>query len=267
MVVPRDPPPLYSWEVLPGLYPALPRPKVPRWRAGRAAAAALLVVAVVGAALGAVLVYDGWEASRPSSFTIAGSVDHLVGGFAQPIAGATVTLTNDANASTRVVTGFDGAFSFGSVPSGGVTLNVTAPGYEPATVTTFVSSVYQTAATGIEVDLTSGASGVGSTVVLAPFPDLEQFLASVGSGAALLAIIAVVAGYAAIATMRDDRPAVGVVGGAAGVLAPLVPFYLTLSSAFPLVESLTAILAGAGAFALTLRVVQLGQTGPAPDPD
>ncbi|MGC2360173.1 MAG: hypothetical protein WA691_07740, partial [Thermoplasmata archaeon] len=30
-VVPRDPPPLYSWEVLPGLYPALPRPRVPRW--------------------------------------------------------------------------------------------------------------------------------------------------------------------------------------------------------------------------------------------
>ncbi|MGC2788982.1 MAG: hypothetical protein WA547_02845, partial [Thermoplasmata archaeon] len=45
-VVPRDPPPLYSWEVLPGLYPALPRPRVPRWRARRAAAAALLVVAV-----------------------------------------------------------------------------------------------------------------------------------------------------------------------------------------------------------------------------
>ncbi|MGI0131138.1 MAG: carboxypeptidase-like regulatory domain-containing protein, partial [Thermoplasmata archaeon] len=267
VVVPRDPPPLYSWEVLPGLYPALPRPRVPRWRVRRAAAAALLVVAVVAAALAAVLVYDAWQASRPASFTISGSVDHPVGGSVQPIAGARVTLTNDANRTTSAVTGFDGSFLFNDVPSGGVTLNVTAAGYLPATVTTFVSPIYRATVSGIQVVLAPGSAGNGSTTALAPFPDLEQFLASLGSGAALLALIALVAGLAAIATVRDDRPAFGVVGGGAGVLAPLVLFYLTLSSVLPLVESVTAIVAGAGAFTLTLRALQLVQTGPAPDPD
>jgi hypothetical protein len=267
VVVPRDPPPLYSWEVLPGLYPALSRPRAPRWRVRRAAAAALLVVAVVAAALGAAMVYDAWDATRPATFTIDGVVSHSVSGAAEPLVGADVRLTNDANHSTTLATGFDGSFSFSNVPSGGVTLNVTATGFSPATVTTFVSPIYQTAATGIEIVLTPGTVANGSNVALAPFPDLEQFLASLGSGAVLLAIIALVAGFAAVATTREDRPALGVVGGAAGALSPLVLFYLTLSTAFPLVESLTAIAAGAGAFTLTLRAVQLMQTGPAPDPD
>lgn len=267
VVVPRDPPPLYSWEVLPGLYPALPRPRIPRWRVRRAAAAALLVVAVVAATLGAVLIYDAWDASRPASFTIAGTVFREVAGASQPLAGATVVLTNDANRSTNWVTGFDGSFSFVNVPSGGVSLNVSAAGYSPATLTTFVSPIYQTAATGIAIVLVPGAASNGSNTALAPFPDLEQFLASIGSGAAVLGIIALVAGFAAIATAREDRPALGVVGGAAGALSPLVLFYLALSSALPIVESLTAIVAGAGAFTLTLRAVQLMQTGPAPDRD
>jgi hypothetical protein len=153
------------------------------------------------------------------------------------------------------------------VPSGGVTLNVSAAGYAPATVTTFVSSVYGTQATGLEIVLAPGGPGNGSTVALAPFPDLEQFVASVGSGAILFGIIAAVAGCAAVVTARADRPAAGVVGGAGGLVAPLVLAYLTLSSAFPLVEEVTAVIAGAGAFTVALRALQMAQTGPAPDAD
>ncbi|MCI4338754.1 MAG: carboxypeptidase-like regulatory domain-containing protein [Thermoplasmata archaeon] len=267
VVVPRDPPPLYSWEVLQGLYPPLTRPRVPKWRARRAVAAALIVVTVLAAGLAAVLVYEGYDASRPSSFTVDGTVDHQVGGIPQPLDGAKVVLTNDGNHASEVFTVLDGTFAFSNVPPGGVTLNVTAAGFAPLTVTTFVSVVYLTQATGLQIVLSPGGPDNSSTVALAPFPDLEQFLASVGSGAVLLGIIALVAGFAAVATFRDDRPAIGVVGGAAGLVAPLVLFYLSLSAVFPLLEGLSAILAAAGSFTLALRAIQLAQTGPAPDFD
>jgi hypothetical protein len=258
---------LYSWEVLQGLYPPLNRPRVPRWRARRAVAAALLAVAVIAAGLAAVLVYEGYDASRPAAFTVDGTVDRDIGGVPRPLLGAKVVLTNDANHASQVFTAPDGTFAFSNVPPGGVTINVTSPGFSPVTVTTFVSVVYLTQATGLQIVLTPGGTGNASTISLAPFPDLEQFLASVGSGAVLLGIIALVAGFAAVATFREDRPAVGVVGGAAGLLAPLVLFYLSLSAVFPVLEVLTAILAAAGSFTLALRAIQMVQTGPAPDFD
>lgn len=265
VVVPRDPPPLYTWEVLPGLYPPMARPRVPRWRARRPVAAALLAVAVVGAALVGVLVYDGLAATAPGPFVVNGTVVHPVGSTDQPLVGAEVVMTDDAGRSSTQTTGVGGGFSFSGLPPGGVTLNVTAPGFTTVTLTTFVSSIYGTQAEGLEVALAPGSSTNVTTVALAPFPDLEQFLASVGSGAVLLGLIAVVAGAAAVATARADRPALGVVGGAAGAVAPLVLFYLSLSSAFPLLEALSAVVAAAGSFTLAIRAIQLAQTGPAPD--
>jgi hypothetical protein len=266
-VVPRDPPPLYSWEVLPGLYPALPRPRVPRWRIRKAAAAALVVVAVLAASFAAILVYDAWDAAQPAAFTVDGSVGHQVGNVVEPLPGARVVLANDANRSTTVITGFDGSFSFTNVPPGGVTLNVSATGYSPLSITTFVSSVYLAPATGLQVVLSPGNADNGSSVALAPFPDLEQFVASMGSAAVLLGLIAIVAGVTAIVTMREDRPALGVVGGAAGALSPLVLFYLALPAVVPFLLEGCAVISAAGAFTLCLRVVQMSQTGPAPGPD
>ena len=265
VVVPREPPPLYSWEVFPGLYPALPSPRRPRRRAYWAAGVALLVVALFAAGFAAVLVYDAWQAARPASFVVDGTVGRYVDAGFEPLAGATVTLTNEENRSTTLVTGFEGTFLFSSVPPGGVTLNVSAPGYAPLSVTTFVSSVYAAPSTDLDIALTPGSPENASTVALAPFPDLEQFEASIGSGAVLLGIVVVVAGAAALATMRDERPALGVVGGAAGLVSPLVMYFLSLSVAFPLLTGATAVLAAAGAFALVLRAVRLTQSGPAAD--
>ena len=267
VVVPRDLPPLYSWEVLPGLYPPMPRPRVPRWRVRRVVAVALLTIAVVGAGLAAVLVYDGYDASRPASFLVSGTVAEAEGAEGTPIVGAQVVLTNDAGRTTTEFTAPDGSFSFTGVPAGGVTLNITATGYDPITISTFVSVVWGTQATGLAVLMYPGSGTNSSLVALAPFPDMEQFLASLGSGAILLGIIALVAGVAAVASVRDDRPALGVVGGAGGLVAPLVLFYLSLSSAFPLLEGVSAVLAAAGSFVVALRAVQMAQTGNAPDFD
>ena len=243
----------------------MPRPRVPRWRVRRVVAASLLAIAVVGAALAAVLVYDGYAATRPASFVVDGSVAESVGGVDRPIAGANVVLSNDAGRTTSEFTTPDGSFSFTGVPPGGVSLNVTAVGFSPMTVSTFVSLVWGTQATGLVILLSPGSAANASAVALAPFPDLEQFVASAGSGAVLLGIIALVAGFAAIATFRYDRPALGVVAGAGGLVAPLVMYYLALSSAFPLLEDLTAVLAATGSFVVALRAVQMAQTGNAPD--
>jgi hypothetical protein len=266
VVAPRDLPPLYSWEVYPGLYPELPRPRVPRWRLRPAAAAALVIVAVASAGIAGGLLFAGWDADQPAHYTISGTVVSGTAGGG-PVAGARVTLTNDAGQNTSALTGFDGAFSFSNVPEGGVALNVSATGYAPATLYAFVSNVYATQTTGLEIPLSPGTVSNGTSIALTPFPDMEQFLASVGAAAALLAMIALVAGFAAVATIREDRPAIGVVGGAAGLLSPLALVYLSLSSALPVLIDTTAVTAAAGAFVLALRALQLAQTGPAPDPD
>jgi hypothetical protein len=267
VVAPRELPPLYSWEVVPGLYPELPRPRVPKWRVRRAAAATLLVVAVVAAGIVAGLVVAGWDAAQPARYTISGTVVGASGDSTSPLAGAVVTLVDDQNRSTTQVTGFDGGFSFANVMQGGVAINVSDSGYAPVTLYTFVSNVYVAQSSGIQIVMTPGTASNGSVVALTPFPDMEQFLASVGGAAVLLGIVALVAGFAAVATIRDDRPAFGVLGGAAGLLSPLALVYLSLSSALPILIDLTAITAGAGAFVVAIRATQIAQTGPAPDPD
>jgi Carboxypeptidase regulatory-like domain len=265
VVVPRDPPPLYTWEVLPGLYPALPPPRIPRRRGTSAVTIALLAIAVLAAAFAGVLVYDAWVAVQPASFGVTGTVESTSGGFPQPLVGATVVLTNDANHSSTEVTGIDGGFSFTSVPSGGVTLNVSDPGYASISVSTFVSSVYAGPSQGIVIDLAPGTPANVTTVALAEFPDLEQFVAALGSGAILLAVVTVVAGAAAVVTSRADRPALAVIGGASGILSPFVVYYLSLSSVSLLVTAGTAVVAAAGTFVVTWRALQMAQTGPAAD--
>jgi hypothetical protein len=268
VVVPRDPPPLYSWEVLPSLYPTLPRPQVPRWRARRAAAGALIGVVILAGVFGGVLGYYGALAPAPGNYAVSGTVDRELGGGATgPAPGATILLTEEGGKTLVQSAAPDGSFAFSGVPTGGISLNVSLPGYAPVTVDTFASSVYDAGTTGISVTLVAGGLGNGTTVSFTPFSDLESFLASIGSGVALLGLVAVVAVVAAVLTLRQDRPALGVVGGGAGLLAPLALYLLDLGAAFPGLVLASSLLAAFGGFALGLRAVEMGQTGPAPESD
>jgi hypothetical protein len=224
---------------------------------------ALLAISIASAALAGVLVYDAWQAVQPATFGVSGSVESNTNGFLQPLAGATVVLTNDANHSSTVVTGPTGTFSFSAVPTGGVTLNVSAAGYASQSVSTFVSNVYAGPSSGIVVTLAPGTPTNVTSVALADFPDLEQFVASLGAGAILLGIVTVVAGAAAVITARAERPAIGVIGGAAGMLSPLAVVFLSLSSVSLAVSGGTAAVAAVGAFVVAWRAVQMAQTGPA----
>ena len=262
VVVPRDPPPLYSWEVLPGLYPALPPPKVPRWRPRRAAAFALVATAVIAAVLAGFLAYYGVEAQAAGSFRISGTIDAtLSNGVTVPASDARVLLTTEGNQSTVEYTGPTGDFAFDGVPTGGVTLNITLAGYSPVDVQSFVSTIYSSGNTGIQVTLSPGGPSNGTTLALSPFPDLETFVASIDSGVVLLFLAAGVAGGAAAITLRSDRPAIGIVGGGAGLFAPIALYFLALGPVFPTLVGISSIVAGLGTFCLAIRAGELARYG------
>lgn len=267
VVVPRDPPPLYTWEVLPGLYPALPLPRRPRVRLRRMAEAALIGVAVVAVVLAGFLVLMGNEAPASASYVVSGTVlEQVRAGEAIPAFGATVVLSDEGPSEVVEHTSASGGFSFAGVPTGGISLNITQPGYAPVTVNTFASTVYNAGTAGLSVTLTPGNASNATSVALSPFPNLESFLASIGSGAALLGLVAVVGGCAAVVTARSNRPAVGVVGGAAGVVAPVALYLLALGGIFPFLIAGMGLLAAVGAFAATTRTLEIFEMGPDPDP-
>lgn len=265
VVRPRDPPPLYSWEVLPGLYPALPRPRAPKWRARRVATVGLLGVVVLALAFAGVFGYYGYAATGPGSYAVTGDVLYEIGGgLADPAVGATVTLTEDSGGTVSTSTGPGGTFAFAGVPAGGMGLVVTYAGYAPANLSTFASPVYDAGTTGLTIVLAPNGTGNSTSGTLTPFPDLESFLASIGSGIALLGIVAVIALAAAVLTRRADRPALGIVGGGAGLAAPFALYLLGLGIAFPIVITASTLLAAFGGFTLAVRAVELGQAAPAP---
>ena len=259
VVVPRDPPPLYSWEVLPGLYPPLAPPRAPRVRVGRAVAVALVAVAIVAAVLAGALAMYGMAATAPGTYSVSGTV---VGPGGGPLLGATVLLTDNNGATYSAHTGVGGAFAFGGLPSGGVSINASYPGDAPTTVYTFVSPVYDAGSTGLTIELTHGNLSNWTSQALAPFPTLENFLASVVGATGLLALASVVAGVAAWATVAGRSRTAGVIGGGAGLAVPAVLFFLGLFPAFPLVAAATAIAAGGGAFATIVGAAELYRAGP-----
>lgn len=264
VVVPRDLPPLYSWEVVPGLYPTLPRPRRPRWRPRRGAMLALVGVVVFALALSGVLGYYAYAAAAPGSFEVSGSVYERSAGGTFPAVGALVVLTEDSGSKLTTTTGGNGDFAFSGVPNGGVSINVSAPGYAPVVVETFVSTVYNAGSQGLTFTLTPGGPGATTTTSLSAFPDLEMFLAAIGGAMVLLALVAVIAGLAAFRLVRADHPALGVVGGTAGLLAPAVLYFLGLGTVFPLLADATGGLAAFGAFALTVETIELARTGGGP---
>ena len=224
---------------------------------------ALIGVAVIAVVLGGFLAALGAEAPAAGSYVVSGTVlEEAPGGGTLPAFGATVTLTDESPIAVVQHTSASGAFSFTDVPTGGISLNITLPGYAPVTVVTFASSVYDAGTTGLSVTLVPGSSANGSTVAMSPFPDLESFLASIGSGVVLFGIVALVGGFAAVVTARSDRPAVGVVGGVAGILAPLALYFLALSGVFPELIAGAAVLATLGAFVATTRTFEIVQVGP-----
>ncbi len=268
VVVPRDPPPLYTWEVIPSLYPPLAPPRPPRWRTTNALVVALALVAVVSAAVAGGLVYYGGAASGSARYTISGTVyEALSNGAVRPAVGATVVLEDDRGIFGSNTTSFGGEFAFSGVPSGGVELRATVPGYAPGTIDTFVTPTYDAGSSGLNVTLYPTDVSNGTTVVESPFPTLESFLSSVYGGAALEGLAAVVAVGTAVALRRGRMRTAAVIGGGAGAGAPIGLLLLELSSAYPVLLVASALGAAVGVFAIGVGATELYRAGPATSSD
>jgi hypothetical protein len=208
------------------------------------------VVAVASIVLGGALAFYAAEATAPGQYAVSGTVYYVSGGVPHAAAGATVILTEDGGRTETNLTSGDGSFQFSGVPSGGISLNVSLSGFAPETLTTFASPVYDAGTTGLTIRLLPAYQSNGTSVALAPFPSLENFLASIGGAAILSAMIAAVAGVAAIATRRGTIRTAGVIGGGAGAGVPAVLYLLSLNVAFPLLLLFASVVGAFGAFAL-----------------
>jgi hypothetical protein len=266
VVAPRDLPPLYSWEIVPALYPLQSVARRPRWKASVVASLALVAATLLSAACAGLLGYDGYVASEPATFVVSGEVgQQLPDGSVAPLSGAQVVLyENDNQTVLTRVTGLNGSFQFSDVPAGGIELNVTGPpssGDAPLDVYTFASRSYSTQTQGLLLTLQPGTPSNTTVDALTPFPDLATLLSYAGGGAVLCGGAALAAGFGAFALRRPRGTVLGVIGSGAAVSVPAVVLILSLSSAFPVVTAAAAVAGGLGAFALVLAVAQLATQG------
>jgi hypothetical protein len=208
--------------------------------------------------------YYGWSGSQPAQYTVSG-VAHLSNG-ATWVRGS-ITLTDEAGTGNYPI-GPGGAFSFSGIPTGGVNINVTYPGYAPIMVETFVSPVYDAGSHGIVVTLQPGTLANWSVVYLTPYhggtpdlADLEFFQAYVGAGATIAAIAGILSAVAAVILRRSDRPAIGIVGGGAGAAVPFALLVIPVGTVFPLLLLLGFVSGILGAFAFALAWIEIIQVG------
>ncbi len=219
----------------------------------------LVAAALTFALAGAVVVYAA-QALSPASYTVSGTVYRAASAGGGPLAGATVTLTlTDTGQSRTAVSAANGTFVFGNVPSGGLVVNVTAAGFAPAVLETFLSPVYQGSGGGTSLTFTlaPGAPVNASVTVASPFDTLEDFVASFGAAGVLLGLAAIVMTVAGAVPRRDRRPAIGAVGAAAGFPVPIVLGVLYIGVAVPWMLAAAAVVAALSAFAFAAWLVPL----------
>lgn len=257
IVADRDPPPLYTWEVYPDLYPSAPIPRGEPHRWGPGIVALLFAAAIVLAGLAAALAVDGAVTDGAGPYAVAGHILSEGPNGAVPLPGALVQLVGEAGVTRTTVTDALGTFRFASVAPGGISLNVSYPGLAPVQLELFASPFYATGSVNdLRIVLTASGIDPTGTNVETAFPDLESYLTSVGSAAVLLAGGAIAAGLAAAAARRRVSALV-VAGGAGAAVAPVACLIVGL---VPTMASVTAatvagmVLGGSGAgFAAAYR--------------
>jgi hypothetical protein len=261
-----NPPPLFTWEVYPHVYPPPPVVRVPSRPLGRLAAVALGAVVVILVGVSVALIAGGAEALGSSSYELSGSV--VTQGASVALPGATVEVVSENGWHVLQTTDSSGGFRFTGIPSGGATLNVTDPGYEPVSLVLFFSPAYRATGAGpggLVVELANGSTTNLSTIYETAFPNLETFVSSLWSAGALLLIAASVAAAGAWMAFRERRPTVAVAGGLAGALAPTVLSLLGVFTAFPLALVPAAAAVGLGIVGATLELAPVLWAGRTPE--
>jgi hypothetical protein len=216
-VAPREPAPLYTWEVYPGLYPPTPVPRPPDSRRRPALLALLLAATLLLAAVGGIFAWVGSDALRPGTLTVGGTVSPAG-------AAATWVEVQGENGFEVNVSAPAGAFSVAGVPYGGVEVRAGATGYGVVQLELFYSPVYSSitgSPEALHIDLTPANGSSVSVTDTTAFADLEAFVATVWSGTGLLWILALFTGLGWVAARRDRLPLV-IVGGVSAMAGPFV---------------------------------------------
>ncbi|MCI4331876.1 MAG: carboxypeptidase-like regulatory domain-containing protein [Thermoplasmata archaeon] len=263
----RDPPPLFSWEVFPQVYPPLPTPRGASPKIAVVTLLALLAGALVLSGLAGYLGYEGASALSPGSFSVHGIVFGVSadGKSTVPLQGASLYLDGENGFVARTTTDASGRFAFPAVPPGGVNLTVSYPGYSAVVEELLLAHPFDTAAGGITVTMTPGGGADTATIVTTPFSTLESLVADLWSGASLFAITAILVAFGAEAAARRRRPALVAASGSAAAISPAVVYFLGLQVVYPDLVYLSSMLIGLGAMAAVLTAVPMARTGPAPD--
>lgn len=266
VVPPTNPPPIFSWEVYPSVYPPPPPLRAPGRSGARLAAIALVGCTLLLVGVAGALVLSGAEALGPATFRLSGTVVLAANG--DPYTGALVTLGSETGWTQSVTTGSNGTFQFAGIPAGGATLNVSAVGMAPVAVGMFFSPTFRSTGagpTGLTIDLTPGDQAEASTLYASPYPNLESFVSSVWSAGVLLLVGAIVAGIGAGLAYRRRRPTVGVAGGLSAAVAPFALAILGVTAAFPLTAYPAAATVGLGLVAAILELIPVILVGRAAD--
>ena len=264
VVAPRDPPPLFSWEVYPHLYPRLFAPQSPAGRIPKVGLATLFALCLFFAGVAGLLAVDGASALAPASYDVGGVV--LLNGTT-PLSGAAVVLSGENGLHERYVTDATGAFLFPDVPAGGVTLNASLAPLGFAVYHFFLTPLYQSTVEDpahLSLSLNGDPMANDVTALQAPFPDLETFVASLWGGAAIVAVASAVAALGAVALRRGLSPTMAVAGSIGAVFVPVAVMELGLTGVFPYswVVSIVAVTLGTSTAALLLLL--MARTGPSP---
>ncbi len=265
VVAPRDPPPLFSWEVYPQLYPRLPPARSPARRVPAACFVALVVLTVLLALLAGLLAYGGAVSLNPPTYSVAGVVQLS---DLTPLPGSLVNLTGENRFHAVEVTSANGAFAFSGVPGGGITLNVTNRTYGYLRLEFFLTPLYQSLGGNpqqIFFRFSPDPTANNVTIVDTPFGDLETFLASLFGGAVVVGVAGAVAALGALGIRQHRSRTIPLAGGAAGVAAPAAVAALGLTPVFPAVSVLDALVIGIGAIVVVLYATWMARVGRAPD--
>jgi hypothetical protein len=258
VVAPRDPPPLFTWEAFPNLYPALTAPRAPSPKMSAAIALVLAGLTVLLAVLAGILGGTGVAAVAPTTYEVEGIVQGVPA--STPV---TVHVLGEGGFNETVTTGNFESFAVPGIPAGGTLLNVSAPLYQSTLVSIFLSPVYSSnASVGLVVTLHPGSPANATYQDSVVYGNMEGLLTGVWSGAGVIAIAAVLAGIAAVAAWRRTGPTWVVAGGAGAAVVPFALVDLGLASAFPLVAIPLLVLVAAGVTALTLALVDFAWTVP-----
>ncbi len=204
-------------------------------------------LALVG--IGVIFGLTGVVGMGPRELNVGGTVVsyNLSIGADSPVAGAIVTLNNVSRTSLGTeVTGPSGTFGFSNVPSGEHQLRVQYPGDRLSQMEIFLVPWFAAPSSNLsdlQVRLFAGNMSDVYDQPYAPYPDVETYVAYLFSASSIEVLGGLLAIWGGWSIREGKNAPRGVLGSAAGLLAPFLASVAGFQTLFLEVVPLTALIA------------------------